>query len=95
MKKRKKQPENGRKAQKETSDTSRDVSRDTRELVSRQSSCTCNCEDLFPSWFPWCVVIATVIVRVCYVYQPESWWILHPDEVFQSVESKFRIQINQ
>lgn len=89
MKKRKKQPENGRKFQKETSDTSRDTSRDTRELVSRQSSCTCNCEDLFPSWFPWCVVIATVVVRVCYVYQPESWWILHPDEVFQSVEIAF------
>ena len=50
--------------------------------------CTCNAEDVLPWWFPWFVVIVTMGVRICYVYQPESWWILHPDEVFQSVEGK-------
>ena len=48
--------------------------------------CPCNAENVLPRWFPLFVVIATMGVRICYVYQPESWWILHPDEVFQSVE---------
>ena len=51
-----------------------------------QHLCTCGLERIFPWWFPGVVFIVTVLVRMYYVYQPANWWVLHPDEVFQSVE---------
>ena len=52
----------------------------------QQHVCTCGLERIFPWWFPGVVFLVTVLVRMHYVYQPANWWVLHPDEVFQSVE---------
>ncbi|WAR03213.1 hypothetical protein MAR_009771 [Mya arenaria] len=41
---------------------------------------------IFPRWLPWLIVMVTLSVRVHHVLQPTNWWILHPDEVFQTVE---------
>ncbi|XP_046550416.1 uncharacterized protein LOC124260199 [Haliotis rubra] len=43
-------------------------------------------EDIFPRFSPWVVCALTMAVRVNYVSQPRNWWILHPDEIFQSLE---------
>ncbi|XP_071093439.1 uncharacterized protein [Haliotis cracherodii] len=43
-------------------------------------------EDIFPRFSPWVVCAVTMAVRVNYVCQPRNWWILHPDEIFQSLE---------
>ncbi|XP_064612612.1 uncharacterized protein LOC135476506 [Liolophura sinensis] len=50
-----------------------------------------DCEDsfIFPRCTPWLVFLVTLIGRVVYVSQVKNWWILHPDEVFQSVEVAF------
>ncbi|KAK7474442.1 hypothetical protein BaRGS_00034325 [Batillaria attramentaria] len=42
--------------------------------------------DLFPRWFPWQLFFLTLVSRVYYVTQPHNWWILHPDEIYQSLE---------
>ncbi|KAH9489983.1 hypothetical protein Btru_035439 [Bulinus truncatus] len=41
---------------------------------------------LLPSYFPWIVALVTSVLRAIYVSTPENWWILHPDEIFQSME---------
>lgn len=45
---------------------------------------------LFPSWTPYCVWIVSSFLRVVYVIQPTSWWIYHPDEIFQSFEGRLK-----
>lgn len=45
-------------------------------------------EDLFPYWFAWILFPLTLSVRILYVLEPSNWWILHPDEIFQTIEGK-------
>ena len=46
---------------------------------------------LFPRWLPWILVALTLTFRVHYVLQPKNWWILHPDEVYQTTEGRMYI----
>lgn len=50
---------------------------------------TSECIYIFPLWLPWVITLVTLIFRVHYVLQPINWWILHPDEVFQTTEGTF------
>ena len=43
-------------------------------------------EDLFPKGTPWLIVLFTLVFRLWYVSRTENWWILHPDEVYQTIE---------
>ncbi|CAL1532825.1 unnamed protein product [Lymnaea stagnalis] len=43
-------------------------------------------EDLLPRWTSAFVVLVTWSFRVYYVISPWSWWVLHPDEIFQTME---------
>ncbi|XP_062582598.1 uncharacterized protein LOC134244339 [Saccostrea cucullata] len=45
--------------------------------------------DLFPRYSEWIVFLITLILRIYYVCQKHNWWILHPDEIFQSMEVAF------
>ncbi|XP_061162414.1 uncharacterized protein LOC133171643 [Saccostrea echinata] len=45
--------------------------------------------DLFPRYSEWIVFLITLILRIFYVCQKHNWWILHPDEIFQSMEVAF------
>ena len=40
----------------------------------------------FPSWFIWPLFFLTSALRVHYVTQPRNWWIMHPDEIYQTME---------
>ena len=40
----------------------------------------------FPSWFIWPLFFLTSALRVQYVMRPSNWWILHPDEIYQTME---------
>ena len=42
--------------------------------------------DIFPSWLPWILFPLTLLIRLLYVLEPTNWWILHPDEIFQTME---------
>ncbi|OWF40950.1 uncharacterized protein LOC110463146 [Mizuhopecten yessoensis] len=57
---------------------------------SRTSGCTADdrnyMADLFPRKSVWIVFVITLCIRLRYVSKGENWWILHPDEIFQSVE---------
>lgn len=44
---------------------------------------------IFPRWCPELILALTLLIRINYVIQKKNWWILHPDEVYQSMESKF------
>ncbi|KAK3797749.1 hypothetical protein RRG08_020142 [Elysia crispata] len=41
---------------------------------------------LFPRWTPWVVTLGTFAIRVNHVIDPGNWWVLHPDEIYQSME---------
>ncbi|KAK6191859.1 hypothetical protein SNE40_003443 [Patella caerulea] len=41
---------------------------------------------IFPWYSPYIIFLVTIVIRVCYVSQPSNWWILHPDEIYQSLE---------
>ncbi|KAK3756910.1 hypothetical protein RRG08_007689 [Elysia crispata] len=41
---------------------------------------------VIPTWTPWLVSLMTLVFRVYHVTEPRNWWVLHPDEVFQSME---------
>ncbi|XP_063397161.1 uncharacterized protein LOC134681454 [Mytilus trossulus] len=41
---------------------------------------------LFPRHFHWIIFILTVIFRIRYVINKDNWWILHPDEIYQTLE---------
>ena len=45
-------------------------------------------KDLFPHHSIWILHLVNVIVHVCLVLWKGNWWILHPDEIFQSIEGK-------
>uniref|UniRef100_A0A2C9KV92 Mannosyltransferase n=1 Tax=Biomphalaria glabrata TaxID=6526 RepID=A0A2C9KV92_BIOGL len=42
--------------------------------------------NIFPSFTPVLVTTLTLIFRTWHVLQPRNWWMVHPDEVYQSVE---------
>ena len=42
--------------------------------------------DLFPRNTHWLVFLLTLVFRVWYVSRKENWWILHPDEIYQTLE---------
>ena len=48
----------------------------------------CGLEDTVPRWAPVAIFLCTLIIRVSYVSRKINWWILHPDEVFQSLEGE-------
>ena len=58
------------------------ISRNTDEDVKMAATG----DAIFPSCTPWLVVVATLTFRIMYVLDPDNWWILHPDEIFQSME---------
>ncbi|CAG2212773.1 unnamed protein product [Mytilus edulis] len=41
---------------------------------------------LFPKHSHWIIFILTVIFRIRYVINKDNWWILHPDEIYQTLE---------
>ena len=41
---------------------------------------------LFPRNTHWIVFLFTLVFRVWYVSGKENWWILHPDEIYQTLE---------
>lgn len=58
--------------------------------LNRELKSTSNRQDqdatLFPRHFHWIVFIFTLVFRIHYVIQKENWWILHPDEIYQTLE---------
>ena len=50
---------------------------------------SCNMADLFPRNTHWLVFLFTLVFRVWYVSRKENWWILHPDEIYQTLEGNF------
>lgn len=45
-------------------------------------------QGLFPRYSEWIVFVVTLVLRCNYVSQKDSWWVLHPDEIFQAMEGK-------
>ena len=43
---------------------------------------------LFPRWTVIVVTVITVLWRLTIVVDPGSWWVLHPDEVYQTAEGE-------
>lgn len=39
-------------------------------------------------WLPWLLFPLTLSLRLRYVLQPMNWWVVHPDEIFQTVEGE-------
>lgn len=66
----------------------------SRSVLKKRGEHRKDCADqrssdlIFPGCTPWVVFLVTLLGRVVYVSQTKNWWILHPDEVFQSVEGK-------
>lgn len=54
-------------------------------FINNDNSAT---KDLFPYWLPWILFPLTLSVRILYVLEPTNWWILHPDEIFQTIEGE-------
>jgi hypothetical protein len=42
--------------------------------------------EIFPLWFPWILFPLILCIRLSYILKPTNWWILHPDEIFQTME---------
>ena len=55
----------------------------------RALTCDCGLDNFLPRWTHWAVAILTLFVRIYYIGQPQSFWILHPDEIYQTVEGKW------
>ncbi|KAH3891311.1 uncharacterized protein LOC127854467 [Dreissena polymorpha] len=64
-----------------------------RELhdASRGASdnCSCGFDNHVAWWWPYCIVAFAIMSRFWYVTSMESWWILHPDEIYQITEVAF------
>ena len=63
---------------------------DTRKRIMSFSKgnkipCEKSC-DIFPFWLPWILFPLTLCLRLAYILEPTNWWILHPDEIFQTME---------
>ncbi|KAL3856509.1 hypothetical protein ACJMK2_011259 [Sinanodonta woodiana] len=43
---------------------------------------------IFPKNVHWLVFLVTLMFRLWYVCDKRNWWILHPDEIFQTLEGK-------
>lgn len=43
-------------------------------------------KNLFPRNTHWFVFLFTVVFRVWYVCRRQNWWVLHPDEIYQTLE---------
>jgi hypothetical protein len=56
------------------------------DLIRDTVKCGCGLENVFQEYLPWYLFVLIVFVRIYYVLQPRNWWLLHPDEIFQSVE---------
>lgn len=54
----------------------------------RAGVCDCGLDNFLPRWTHWVVFVLTVCVRMYYISQPRSLWILHPDEIYQTIEGK-------
>ena len=59
---------------------------ETEQSNSRNTTLESSLEDLFPKGTPWLIVLMTLVFRLWYVSKTENWWILHPDEVYQTIE---------
>lgn len=66
-----------------------DQSKESREVKEDRDTCCCGCSSSLACWLPWSVAIVTAAVRISYVTSHDSYWILHPDEVYQSIEGTF------
>ena len=58
---------------------------------SKEATCTRDMANLFPRNTHWVVFLFTLVFRVWYVSRKENWWILHPDEIYQTLEGIFFI----
>ncbi|CAG2230812.1 unnamed protein product [Mytilus edulis] len=56
---------------------------------NRNGKCECGLESILPELLPWYLFVIVLCIRIHYVLQPKNWWLLHPDEIFQSVEVAF------
>ena len=61
-------------------------SHETEQSNSNNATLESSLEDLFPKGTPWLIVLMTLVFRLWYVSKTENWWILHPDEVYQTIE---------
>ena len=59
---------------------------ETEKSNSKNETLELSLEDLFPKGTPWLIVLMTLVFRLWYVSKTENWWILHPDEVYQTIE---------
>ena len=48
-----------------------------------------NMADMFPRDTHWFVSLFTLVFRVWYVSRMKNWWILHPDEIYQTLEGNY------
>ncbi|XP_063448690.1 uncharacterized protein LOC134728150 [Mytilus trossulus] len=55
----------------------------------KNRKCECGLESILPELLPWYLFVIVLCIRIHYVLQPKNWWLLHPDEIFQSVEVAF------
>ena len=60
----------------------------SRNRIHMEKDCAPFRDDTFPHWLPWILFPVTLLIRLLYIQQPTNWWILHPDEIFQTVEGK-------
>ena len=44
--------------------------------------------NIFPKRFHWLLFAITLTFRIWYVSRPSNWWVLHPDEIYQTMEGK-------
>ena len=71
--------------------TSQEISKQP-DVDGANAGTTGNMENLFPSYTIWAVFVFTLVFRLWYVSRRENWWILHPDEVYQTLEGKCFLQ---
>ncbi|XP_045172683.2 uncharacterized protein LOC123534472 isoform X2 [Mercenaria mercenaria] len=56
------------------------------ETVNIKDKSAAFSDNIFPHWLPWILFPLTLGIRILYVLEPTNWWILHPDEIFQTIE---------
>ena len=62
------------------------IVQETDQFNSKNATLESSLDDLFPKSTPWLIVLMTLVFRLWYVSKTENWWILHPDEVYQTIE---------
>ncbi|BFZ04479.1 hypothetical protein BsWGS_07518 [Bradybaena similaris] len=63
-------------------DSKRTYENEPENCFTRRNEAT----QLFPRSTPLIVAGVTLVIRVLYVLNPRNWWMVHPDEVYQSIE---------